>query len=142
MGNKSIGTSIIFINKNNEVLLFLRDNINSIPFPNRWDILGGHLEGNETPEECIIREMYEEIEIRLKKPKLFKKYELEDRIEFTFWRKANFDINRVKLNEGQRLKWFSEKEIIEMPDDRIAFNFKEILLEFFNHLSSNSISIL
>lgn len=56
------GTSIIFKNSRNEVLLFLRDDKPEIPYPNLWDIPGGHFEAGETPEACIVREMIEEIE--------------------------------------------------------------------------------
>ncbi len=48
-----------------EVLIFLRDNTQEIPYPNMWDVLGGHVELDETPKECIIREMKEEIGLDL-----------------------------------------------------------------------------
>jgi 8-oxo-dGTP diphosphatase len=63
---KRKGCSIIFINDNHQVLLFLRDNIPTIPFPNMWDVPGGHVEPGETPEICIVREMQEEMELELK----------------------------------------------------------------------------
>jgi 8-oxo-dGTP diphosphatase len=132
MNIKPIGTSILFINDNGEVLLFLRDNKTSIPYPNHWDILGGHLEGNETPEQCIIREMKEELEIDIM-PKLFKVTDMTDRVEYTFWQKVNFRLVNMKLNEGQKLQWFSEDDIKNLPEDKIAFDFKPIILEFFNN---------
>jgi 8-oxo-dGTP diphosphatase len=36
--------AIIFENDDNKLLLFLRDNKQSIPFPNTWDLIGGHME--------------------------------------------------------------------------------------------------
>ncbi|MDQ0222865.1 NUDIX hydrolase [Streptococcus moroccensis] len=48
-----------------QVLTILRDDIKSIPFPNFWDLPGGGREENETPFECVAREVYEELNIRL-----------------------------------------------------------------------------
>ena len=50
----------------NKLLVFLRDNKTTIPFPNMWDFPGGGREGNETPLECLAREMMEEFGITLK----------------------------------------------------------------------------
>ena len=128
---KKIGASIFFINNADQILLLLRDNDENIPFPNRWDALGGHVEPEETPLECIIREMKEEIDMELESPSLFKVYELSDRMEYSFWQRANLDIKKIKLGEGQRLKWFTEKDIRAMPEQEMAYGFKPIILEFF-----------
>lgn len=129
--NKPIGTSILFVNDKNEVLLALRDDTPTIPCPNCWDILGGHPEGNETPEECIVREMKEEIEVDVRNPRLFKVSEMADRTEYTFWRKVDFEIKNISLHEGQKLQWFSEDLVKNTPDEKIGFNFKPLILEFF-----------
>ena len=75
--------------------------------------------------------MQEEIGYQLESPTLFNIYDLEDRIECTFWQRVNFDIQKINLQEGQQLKWFSEQELSAMEDTQIAFGFKPILLEFF-----------
>ncbi len=126
-----IGTSIIFLNSAQQVLLLLRDNIKQIPYPNCWDIPGGGLENGETPKETIIREMEEEIELKLKAPKLFNVYVKIDRIEYTFWQRIDLDLAITPLHEGQKLQWFSKKEIENLSERKIAFDFKPILLEFF-----------
>jgi 8-oxo-dGTP diphosphatase len=128
LGNKKKGASMIFINSDNQVLLFLRDDKKEIPYPNYWDVLGGNVERDETPQDCIIREMKEELEIELKMPTLFNVYDMDDRIEYTFWMETNFDISKINLHEGQKLKWFAQQEIL---NTELAFNFKEILLDFF-----------
>ncbi len=126
------GTSIIFLNDSNQVLLFLRDDKKGILFPNCWDVLGGQVEEGETPVECIIREMHEEISVRLRDPNLFNVYDMDDRIEYTFWQRADFDIAEMVLHEGQHLEWFTEEEISRMPDAKLAFGFKSVLLDFFH----------
>jgi 8-oxo-dGTP diphosphatase len=128
---KKKGTSIIFVNRRREVLLVLRDDRSDIPFPNYWDILGGHVEEGETPEECICREMKEEIGVVVRRPDLFRTYELPERLDYVFWQAADFDLSEIELCEGQRLKWFAEAEIRAMGDDSIAFGFHKVLLEFF-----------
>jgi 8-oxo-dGTP diphosphatase len=125
------GTSIIFINNDFKVLLLKRDNNKNIPFPGYWDVPGGHVEEGETPQECIIREMKEEIEKEIKNPVLFNTYDMRDRIEYTYWLKVNFDISDINLHEGQYLKWFSENEINNLSDKELAFGFGSILEDFF-----------
>ena len=62
---KRLGASIIFVNDQQQVLLFLRDDKQDLPFRDMWDVPGGHVEPDETPEECIIREIKEEMNIDL-----------------------------------------------------------------------------
>jgi len=125
---KRKGCSIIFINDKEQVLLFLRDDIPEIPFPNMWDVPGGHLEPGETPEKCIVREMREEMDLQLENFKFFSVQEFDDRIEYTFWKKKNLDISQITLCEGQRLAWFS-KEDVEKTELSLGFN--QILEAFF-----------
>ena len=122
---------MLFVNAKGHVLLLLRDDVPTIPFPNRWDLPGGHVEDGETPEECIRREMLEEIEYDLGAPRLFGVYDLADHVEHAFWHRADFDPARIPLHEGQRLQWFSEEEIRRLEDVEVAFGFKGVVLDFF-----------
>jgi 8-oxo-dGTP diphosphatase len=131
-GTKSKGASIIFVNSSNQVLLFLRDNKPSIPFPNRWDLLGGTVEAGETPRQCIVREIKEEIGYTLIDPQLFRVTDFDDRVEHTYFQHADLDIQNMPLNEGQRLKWFSKDEIQALDTHAIAFGFRPILLGFYD----------
>ena len=47
------------------VLTILRDDKPSIPWPNMWELPGGGREGDETPFECVAREVFEELGIHL-----------------------------------------------------------------------------
>jgi 8-oxo-dGTP diphosphatase len=125
------GASIAMLNAQNEVLLFLRDDVPHIRFPNLWDLPGGIVEPGETPEQTVRREMLEEIELELKNPVLFKRYILPDRIENMFWERIEIDISTTRLHEGQELKWFSENQIKSMREDALAFGFQKLLMEFF-----------
>ena len=129
-GKKKLGTSIIFINPSRQVLLFQRDDKPHIPYPNCWDLLGGAVETNESPGECIIREMKEEIGYDLDAPQLFKVTEFCDRVEYTYFEEVEFDVHTTPLHEGQRLRWFSKEEILALPPNAIAFGFRPVLLDF------------
>ena len=122
------GCSILFINDHQEVLLLLRDDIPTIPYPGMWDIPGGHVEPGETPSACIAREMKEEMGIDLTGHRLFACTEFSDRTEYTFWKHANLDLDRIYLTEGQRLCWFSEPRARSI---RLAYGFNRIIDRFF-----------
>ena len=125
---KRKGCSIIFINSHKQILLLLRDDIPSIPYPNMWDIPGGHVENNETPEQCIIRELKEEMDLDIEGFHLFSVIEFADRTEYTFWQKMDLDIAKIKLTEGQRLKWFTENDA---KSTELAYGFNQIVDNFF-----------
>jgi len=48
-----------------ELLTYLRDMKDSIPYPGHWDFAGGGREGEETPSECALRELDEEFSLRI-----------------------------------------------------------------------------
>ena len=48
-----------------KVLTILRDDKDDILCPNMWDLPGGGREGDESPFECVVREVYEELGIHL-----------------------------------------------------------------------------
>ena len=125
---KRKGCSIIFVNDKKQVLLFLRDNTPNIPYPNMWDVPGGHIEDNETPEQCIVREMKEEMGMDLSGFQTFSIKEFDDRIEYAFWKKENIEIDNIDLMEGQCLKWFNEADV---KNTELAYGFNRILNDFF-----------
>ena len=49
------------------ILTILRDDKPTIPWPNLWELPGGGREGDESPFECVAREVYEELSIQLSK---------------------------------------------------------------------------
>ncbi|MEW6663657.1 MAG: NUDIX hydrolase [Thermodesulfobacteriota bacterium] len=125
---KHLGCSILFVNPRRQVLLFLRDDNPDIPFPNMWDVPGGHVEPGEPPEECIVREMAEEMGMALQAFRLFSVREFEDRTEYTFWKAADLAVDRIRLTEGQCLRWFTEDEV---KATKLAYGFNDIVTDFF-----------
>jgi 8-oxo-dGTP diphosphatase len=128
---KRKGSSIIFMNSDHRILLFLRDDKPGLPYANMWDIPGGHVEHGETPEDCIVREMKEEIDLKLVNHTLFRIYTFQDRTEYVFVSCQEIDIDNVVLTEGQGLRWFSESEINET---QLAYGFNRVVSDYFNTL--------
>ena len=51
--------------RDDKLLTILRDDKVSIPYPNMWELPGGGREGEETPFECVQREVFEELGLKL-----------------------------------------------------------------------------
>jgi 8-oxo-dGTP diphosphatase len=126
---RRLAAGIILINTAKQVLLILRDDIPSIPFPNHWDLPGGHLMPGESPEACVRREMIEEMELELGEIHLFKKYDWEDLQEFMYWKEIELTPSDIQLHEGQKAAYFTFEEMSTM---KLAFHYNEVLREFFH----------
>jgi 8-oxo-dGTP diphosphatase len=129
--------SMIFTNSSGCVLLHLRDQKSDIPHPDKWNLLGGHMDEDESPEDCITRELLERIEYDLLKPSLFHVFNMPDRIEFTYSCTEDFDISKMPLHEGLELRWFSEDEFLALPADQVAFGFKPVIQFFLKERRSS-----
>ena len=55
-----INTSLCYIKCNNKVLMLHRTKKKDDPNEGKWIGIGGKLEENESPEECMLREVFEE----------------------------------------------------------------------------------
>jgi 8-oxo-dGTP diphosphatase len=130
--------AIILENDKKEFLLALRDNKPGIPFPNHWDLIGGHVEEGETPEEALVREVKEELDIDLTEYSFFGIYECltgdaYENIKYIYTGKINIPIEEVTLLEGERPQYFSREEI---PDVNFANIMKSIVLDYINYSDS------
>lgn len=124
--------AIILENDKREILLYLRDNKPGIPFPNHWDLIGGHVEEGETPEEALIREVKEELNIDLKEYTFYKKYECltgdaYENIKYIYSGKINLPLEEITLLEGERPQFFSRDEI---PVVKFANILKRVVLDY------------
>lgn len=126
--------AIILENDKGELFLALRDNKPGIPFPNHWDLIGGHVEEGETPEEALVREVKEELDLDLKEYTFYKKYECLEgdaypNTKYIYSGKINIPIDEITLLEGERAEYFSREEI---PNVKFANIIKTIVLEYIN----------
>jgi len=126
--------AIILENDNGEFLLYLRDNKPTIPFPDHWDLIGGHVEEGETPEQALVREVKEELDIELHEYTFYRKYECltgdaYENIKYIYTGRINLPIEKITLLEGVRPKYFTREEI---PDVKFANILKSIVLDYIN----------
>ena len=124
--------AIILENDKGEFLLYLRDNKSGIPFPDHWDLIGGHVEEGETPEEALVREFKEELGLDLKEYSFYKKYECltgdaYENIKYIYSGKINLPVEEITLLEGVRPQYFSREEI---PNVRFANILRSIVMEY------------
>ena len=126
--------AIILENDKGEFLLYLRDNKPGIPFPNHWDLIGGHVEEGETPEQALVREVKEELDIDLKEYTFYKRYECltgdaYENIKYIYTGRINLPIEKVTLLEGVRPQYFTKEEI---PHVKFANILKSIVMDYIN----------
>jgi 8-oxo-dGTP diphosphatase len=124
--------AIILENEKGEFLLALRDNKPTIPFPNHWDLIGGHAEEGESPEEALVREVKEELDIDIKNFTFFRKYDcLEgdayDNVKYIYSGKINIPIEKITLLEGQKARYFTAEEI---PGVKFANIIRSVVLDY------------
>jgi 8-oxo-dGTP diphosphatase len=135
--------AIILENEKGEFLLSLRDNKSWIPFPHHWDLIGGHVEEGETPEEALVREVKEELDIDLKEYSFYKKFECltgdaYENIKYIYSGKINVPIEEITLLEGERAQYFSKEEIQGL---KFANIIQSIILDYLSHSGLSSLSI-
>jgi len=126
--------AIILENDKGEFLLYLRDNKRGIPFPDHWDLIGGHVEEGESPEQALIREVKEELDIDLKEYTFYRKYECMtgdayENIKYIYTGRINLPIEKVTLLEGVRPQYFTREEI---PHVKFANILKSIVMDYIN----------
>lgn len=97
-----------------KVLLHKRDNNTAIN-PNRWAFFGGTNEGDESPVDTFIREIYEELNVSLKKDNVIElcNYLNEERMTWrnVFFVKNKLDKSEMKLQEGADFEWVPLNEV-------------------------------
>jgi 8-oxo-dGTP diphosphatase len=114
-------SQVLLFDRNSRLLAYLRDNNPAIPFPNHWDLFGGHLEADETPEQALVREVREELGVELKHWKFFRVYQcargdVYPNIKHIYSAQIDQSSGQLTLNEGQRLMSIGLNEL-----DRIKF---------------------
>ena len=113
MSLKEYSSSHILIIYKNKFLLQHRDSKKKIHIPNFWGLFGGKVKIKETPKECILREINEEINIKIKNVNFF--INIKSSAKFLnptrninyFYANIKDKPNKIKIFEGQGFRFFS-----------------------------------
>lgn len=129
--------TIYVINDNKEVLLQRRSSTRRF-CPNMLGVIAGHTEYNETPVDGAIRELKEEIGIKVNKGDIFKLYDrylVQERFNnhfmYSFYTICNMKEEEFKIQKEELsyVKWYSIDDVIDMIRDNnkeVVFKQKEI----------------
>lgn len=126
--------AIFYIRETDQFMFFLRDDKDWIPFPNMIDIIGGHLEGDETAEQGALREIAEELEYT----DTGESFRPDTIVPFDRWvdnRKVEQNIfgcvleklPNIRTNEGQGLVLLG-REQLAVTD--FAFGYQDVVLRY------------
>ncbi|MFB6181601.1 MAG: NUDIX domain-containing protein [Candidatus Magasanikbacteria bacterium] len=126
----------IIFHKNNKVLLQLRDDDPTIPFPGMWTLFGGGIEVKETPKECVLREVKEELSIKLNRVNFItrqKRYESSELAkDYIFSSKLKQNFGNLELKEGQDMQLFSKSELKKID---LVSHYSPIIKGFLTEIS-------
>ncbi|WP_236242395.1 NUDIX hydrolase [Streptomyces sp. CC228A] len=104
-------TAVILTNSHGQYLLHLRDAHKPICDPGTWSLIGGGPEGQETPDEAIVRELREEAGLVIPDLKLFTTvsasgpHVTEGRIQ-VYEGRWDGDADQLPVTEGIMFRWF------------------------------------
>ena len=126
-----ISTDALITNNEGKILLIKRAKEEEV-FPEMWGLIGGFMECGETVEECVRREVREEIGIEIKDIKFVGRYydkkgRHPTRTDITLLHRAKIKSGTPKVNQPEEIedvRWFTSEEIKEM---KLAFDYKEML---------------
>ena len=123
-----ISSSAIIIRKLDNKVFIARRSLDKEFSAGKWETIGGRGEEGELPEECLKREVKEELNVGLKTFKPFKDYSYDKRVFKTFIVELDEEPNPHKT-DFEDWGWFSKEEIEKMD---FAINCKERIIDYYN----------
>ena len=136
MNNPTL-TTLCYVEKDDKYLMLHRTKKENDINKDKYIGIGGHIEHGETPDECIIREAFEETGLKLINPKLrgIITFVIDDTDEYSFlYTCTDFSGTMHECNEGE-LEWIEKSRLEELPlweGDKIFFKLLEEEKEFFS----------
>ncbi len=126
--------SVIPVNGRGEILLQQRDHTPGILYPGCWTIFGGAVEGDETFDEAIYREIREELDIDFPVERWYDYVcpvrsipgELDVHVH-VYTGRLDRSIASMTLYEGQAMGWFDKAGVEALE---FGFEKKPVVLKF------------
>ena len=105
---------VILVDNQGMVALQLREEEQELN-PDHWSVFGGHIEEGEESAKAAIREIEEELSVKLSEDKLVSlgRFEREDHAYTTFYYRVEDELADAVLKEGVDWRWCSMEEIME-----------------------------
>lgn len=131
-------TTLCYIEKDDQYLMLHRVKKENDVNKDKWVGVGGHFEKDETPEECLLREVKEETGLILNSWKLrgiitFLSNEFHTEYMFLYT-SDDYSGEMISCNEGN-LEWVNKSDVYNLPiweGDKIFFELLEKSSEFFS----------
>ncbi|MBI2633146.1 MAG: NUDIX hydrolase [Parcubacteria group bacterium] len=131
-----LAVDVILYDVDSESVLLVKRNIK--PFKGRWVLPGGHVEYGETTEQAAIREMEEELHIKIKLEGLVGVYSNPKRdprghmVSAAYFASTK-QSDAIRLNfEATRYQWFQFNKFLKRDKlpKKIGFDHRDILNDF------------
>ncbi|MBU3074491.1 NUDIX hydrolase [Clostridium estertheticum] len=125
-----IGCSVIIHDNDNKVLIAQRGKSKK-RFPLLWETVGGALENDETPEECIRRETMEELNCNIDNLELFKVYIINQDNRYVLIVYTGKINEKIQYNsEIEQIRWIDKSDV-----ENFCFygNEAEKLMDYYNN---------
>ncbi len=113
-----IMATLCYVKKNNKTLMIHRVKKKNDMHQGKWNGLGGKLNDGETPEECVIREVWEESGLEIEKPKLkgiltFPEFSQGKSWYVFLYEAREFTGSLIESCEGN-LEWIKDEEFVNL----------------------------
>jgi len=110
--------TLCYIRKDGKTLMLFRNKKERDVHEGKWNGLGGKLEPGESPEECAIREVFEESGLRATRPLLrgiltFPKFTPKDDWYVFVYEFSHFNGELIDSPEGE-LEWVDDDKIFDL----------------------------
>lgn len=114
MAEKPLLVTAALLRHNHKILIAQRKSVGR--FANKWEFPGGKIDPGETPQQCLRRELQEELGLETTVGALFSDtlydHDQGQIRQFTYWVDFVTPPVNIELSEHQSITWITPAEII------------------------------